>query len=117
MIKKHMLQVEIDLSKVEVQVDDEHTNNIVIDKDKNLGIIMKYPTIDSVDTSKNVKGMKTEQLFDMIAGCMHEIYDGDKVHSAKDYSKEELNKFLESLDRKSFDKINVDFLKLCTIKT
>ena len=40
------MRVEIDLSEVEVQVDDTHTNNIVIDKDRNFGIIMKYTSID-----------------------------------------------------------------------
>ena len=97
-------EVEIDLTKVNVQVDDDHTNNIVIDEEKNIGIIMKYPTIDSVDTSKTLKGMRTEQLFDMIATCMHEIYEGDKVHNVKDYSKDELHKFLESVDGKTFEK-------------
>jgi hypothetical protein len=33
--KKTYAPVEIDLSKVEVQVDETHTNNIVIDKEKN----------------------------------------------------------------------------------
>ena len=109
-------EVEIDLSKVEVQVDDDHTNNILIDKEKNVGIIMKYPTVDSVDTSKNVQGLKTEQLFDMIATCMHEIYEGEKVHNVKDYSKEDLHKFLEGLDKQSFDKINRFFETMPQLK-
>jgi len=109
-------EVEIDLSKVEVQVDEGHTNNIVVDKEKNVGIIMKYPTVDSVDTSKNVKGLKTEQLFDMITTCMHEIYEGEKVHNVNDYSKEDLHKFLEGLDKQSFDKINKFFETMPQLK-
>jgi hypothetical protein len=100
---------DIDLSKVEVQVDEKHTNNIVIDEVKKIGMIMKYPTIDTVDPKKNVKGMRTEQVFDMIAGCVHSIYEGDKNHSVSDYTKEDLHKFIESLDRKSFDKLNSFF--------
>ena len=114
--KKTYGEVEIDLTKVNVQVDDDHTNNIVIDEEKNIGIIMKYPTIDSVDTSKTLKGMRTEQLFDMIATCMHEIYEGDKVHNVKDYSKEELHKFLESVDGKTFEKINKFFESMPQLK-
>ena len=109
-------EVEIDLSKVEVQVDEGHTNNIVVDKEKNVGIIMKYPTVDSVDTSKNVKGLKTEQLFDMIKTCMHEIYEGEKEHNVNDYSKEDLHKFLEGLDKQSFDKINKFFETMPQLK-
>jgi len=114
--KKTYADVEIDLSKVEVQVDDTHTNNIVIDKDRNFGIIMKYPTIDSVEPETNLKNVRTEKLFEMIANCMHEIYDGETVHSMSDYSKEETNKFLESLDRKTFDKINVFFESMPQLK-
>ncbi len=97
----------IDLSKVEVQVDDEHTNEIkVSDKIK---IIMKYPTIDTVDPKLSVEGMKTQQVFDMITGCIHSITDGDKEHFVKDYTKEDLNKFIENLDRAAFDKLNKFF--------
>ena len=105
--KETYVTKEVDLSKVEVQVDDAHTNEIQVnDKVK---IIMKYPTIDTVDPKLNIKGMRTQQVFDMIAGCIHSIYDGEKQHSTSDYSKEELDKFLESLDRKSFDKLNKFF--------
>ena len=105
--KETYVTKEIDLSKVDVQVDDEHTNEIKI-SDK-IKMIMKYPTIDTVDPKTNVKGMKTQQVFDMITGCIHSIIDGEKEHFVKDYTKDELNKFIESLDRKSFDNLNKFF--------
>ena len=70
---------------------------------------MKYPTIDSVDTNVNAKSLKTEALFSMIANCIATIVDGEEQHQVKDYSKEELNSFLGSLNRKTFDKINKFF--------
>ena len=105
--KETYVNEEIDLSKIEVQVDDEHSNELQI-SDK-LKIVMKYPTIDTVDPNLNVKGMKTKQLFGMIAGCIHSIYDGETQHNVKDYTREDLDKFLENLDRKAFDKINKFF--------
>ena len=105
--KETYVNKEIDLSKVDVQVDDGHTNELQLN-DK-LKIIMSYPTIDTVDPNLNVKGMRTKQLFEMIAGCIHSIYDGETQHNVKDYSRDELNKFLENLDRQSFDKINKFF--------
>lgn len=104
--KETYVTKEIDLTKVEVEVDEKHTNNIVIDEDKKIGLIMRYPTIDTVDPKKNVKGQRTEQVFDMIANCIHQIYEGEKTHSVSDYSKEDLHKFIENLDRKAFDKLN-----------
>jgi hypothetical protein len=105
--KKTYAEVEVDLSKVEVHVDEKHTNNIVIDEKKKIGIIMSYPTINTVDP-ENVgkKGMKTQQMFDMLANTVHQVYEGDKIHAAGDYTKDELDKFLESLDNKAFKKIN-----------
>ena len=105
--KETYVTKDIDLSKVEVQVDDNHSNEIMIN-DK-IKMIMKYPTIDTVDPKLNVRSMKTQQVFDMITGCIHSIYDGEKEHNVIDYSKDELNKFIENLDRKAFDKLNKFF--------
>ena len=97
----------IDLSKVDVEVDDKHSNEITVND--NVKIIMKYPTIDTVDPKLSVSGMKTKQVFDMITSCIHSIIEGEKEHNVKDYSSEDLNKFIESLDRKAFDKLNKFF--------
>ena len=115
--KKTYAEVEVDLSKVEVHVDEKHTNNIVIDEKKKIGIIMSYPTINTVDP-ENVgkKGMKTQQMFDMLANTVHQVYEGDKIHAAGDYTKEELNKFLESLDNVAFKKINEFFDSMPKLK-
>ena len=103
---KTYAEVEVDLSKVEVHVDEDHTNKIVIDEKKNIGIIMSYPTINSIDPTVDVKGMKTKQMFDLLVNSIYQIYEGDKIHTPSDYSKEELNKFIESLDSKAFQNIN-----------
>ena len=50
--------------------------------------------------------MKTTQLFDMLANTIYQVYEGEKIYAAADYSKEELHKFIESLDAKSYKKIN-----------
>ena len=99
--------VEVDLSKVEVQVDDEHSNTIQIN-DK-IKMIMKYPTLDTFDPTIDASKLKTEQLFDIIANTVYEIYDGETVHKASDYSKEEMNKFLDSLTSDHFAKIQKFF--------
>ena len=45
----------------------------------------------------------------MIAGSVYEIYDGETVHKASDYSKEEMKKFIESLTSDHFSKIQTFF--------
>ena len=103
--KKDYAEVELDLSKVDVQVDDEHNNKIMVDEDKKIGVLMKYPTLASVDPTKDYSKQNTKALFNVIGEGIYQIFEGDKVHMAKDYTKEELDKFVESLDSKSFKKI------------
>ena len=95
--KKTYAPVEVDLSKVEVQVDDK------------VKIIMKYPTIDSFDPQVDATTLKTQQLFDVIAGTIHEIYEGETLHKASDYSKEDMNKFIEGLSSVHFQKVQEFF--------
>ena len=105
--KETYANIELDLSKVEVQVDDEHSNQISInDKVK---MIMRYPTIDTFDPSVDATKLKTQQLFDIIANTVYEIYDGETVHKASDYSKDEMNAFIESLTSDHFAKIQKFF--------
>ena len=105
--KETYANVELDLSTVEVQVDEKHTNEIQInDKVK---MIMKYPTIDSFDPSVDASKLGTEKLFEMISGTIYEIYDGEIVHKASDYSKKEMNDFIESLSSEQFGKIQKFF--------
>ena len=104
--KKDYAEVEVDLSTVDVHVDEEHNNKIMIDEDKNIGVLLKYPTINSVDPTKDYsKGADTKTLFKVISDGIYQIFEGEQMHMAKDYTREELDKFVESLDSKSFKKI------------
>ena len=103
--KKTYADIEIDLSKVEVQVDDSHTNNIVIDENKKIGMIMKYPTLGSVDPSMDFTKEQTNKIFQLIGNSIYQVYEGDKIYNTTDYTKEELNKFIESLSTKAFGDI------------
>ena len=102
--KKTYADVNVDLTKVDVQVDDEHTNKIQVND--SVSLLMKYPTINSVDPTKDYsKGADTSTLFKVISDGIYQIFEGEKVHLAKDYTREELDKFVESLDSKSFKSI------------
>ena len=102
--KKTYVDVDIDLSKIDVQVDDSHTNNIVIDEAKKIGMVMKYPTLGSIDPTTDFND-QSKIMFDMIGKSIYQIYEGEKVYNATDYKKEELDKFVEGLDSKTFKKM------------
>jgi hypothetical protein len=103
--KKTYADVEVDLSTVDVHVDDEHRNTIVVDEDKKISVLMKYPTLASVDPTKDYSKQDTKALFSVISDGIYQIIEGETIHQAKDYTKEELDKFIESISSASFKKI------------
>jgi len=102
--KETYADVDIDLSKIDVQVDDKHTNNILIDDEKKLGIIMKYPTLNSMNENIDKK-LDSKVIFDVLRKSIYEIYQGEKTFKASDYSEDELQQFIDSLDSKTFKKV------------
>tara|TARA_Y100000356_G_C11185008_1_gene248930 strand:- start:2 stop:736 length:735 start_codon:yes stop_codon:yes gene_type:complete len=106
--KSTYAEVEIDLSKIEVQVDDEHTNKVVIDEQRQLGVVLKYPTMAMVsrDTLKNAD---YDTVFDLMLSCVHEIFEGEKIYPGVDTTKDEMKEFFEKLPQGAFDKIRKFF--------
>ena len=107
--KETYADVEVDLTKVNVQVDDEHTNNVLIDDDRKLGIVFNYPTLGLTKAGFNIDSTDIDTLFDIMTASIDNIYEGEKIYPAKDSTKEELKKFLEGLPQKSFVKIKTFF--------
>jgi hypothetical protein len=107
--KKTYVDAEIDLTKVEVQVDDKHSNRIIIDKNKNLGIVLRYPTINNISLGENVNRFKIEDMFKILIECIDHIFEGEKIYPAKDITKKDLQDFLESLPQDSFNEIKTFF--------
>jgi len=109
---KTKVDIELDLTKVEVQVEDNHTNDIMVDEDRKLGVIFKYPSLSMLDTSNitDAENMKTKDLFKLIIDCIDHIYEGEKIYPAKDSTQKELQDFIESLQSTQFEKMQ-DFFK------
>ena len=94
--------VELDLGSVNVQVDDEHTNKVVIDEKRNLGIVLNYPSLGITKAGFDVNKTDTETMFKVIANCIDHIYEGDKIYPAKDSTEKELVDFIENITQKAF---------------
>jgi hypothetical protein len=87
---KTYADAEVDLSKIEVYVDDDHSNNIVVDESRKLGVVLKYPTLRDIDGDTLTGDINIEKTYKMIANSIEQIYEGDKVYLAKDSTKKEL---------------------------
>jgi len=102
---KTYADAEVDLSKIEVYVDDDHSNNIVLDEDRKLGVVLKYPTLRDIDGDTLTGDINIEKTYKMIANSIEQIYEGDKVYPAKDSTKKELDEFLENLTAEQMKKL------------
>jgi len=94
------VDVEIDLEKVDVQMDEDHTNIINLTED--IKLVMRYPCLK--DMSIFGEG-ETSSLFDMVKRCVHEIHDGDTVYNKVDISKKELDEFIDSMSTENFEQV------------
>ena len=106
--KKTYANVEVDLSKIEVQVDDDHTNKIELTDE--MGVIMKYPSIDSFSAA-GIAEITASNMLDVIVACIAQIYDkkGEEVYDAKDSTQKELIDFVEQLNTKQFQEVQKFF--------
>ena len=106
--KKTYIETEVNLTEVQVQVGDDHTNKIELTDD--MGMIMTYPTIDSFNDTV-IQNVNASNMLDVIASCVLQIYEknGEKVYQAKDQTKKELIEFIEQLNTKQFKKLQKFF--------
>ena len=107
--------LELDLSEVKVQVGDDHTNKIALDN--GMGMIMKYPTIDSFKDS-GIQDINATNMLEVIGACIQQIYEeeGKKTYDSKDQTKKELSEFIEQLSTKQFKDVQKFFETMPKLK-
>jgi len=99
--KETYVNIDIDLSEIMVQVDEGHNPKIELTDE--MGMIMTYPTIDSLSAT-GVTDITADNMLDVISACILQIYDkkGEEVFETKDQTKKEISEFVESLNTKQF---------------
>jgi hypothetical protein len=97
---------EVDLDEIEVTFNEEHDPNIKIND--TLGMIMKYPTIELLDSMK-INFQDPEAIFEIITNCIATIYDENNAYESSNYAQNEIYEFIESLPSKAFDDITKFF--------
>jgi len=106
--KETYVNIDIDLSEIMVQVDEGHNPKIELTDE--MGMIMTYPSIDSLSAT-GVTDITADNMLDVIGACVLQIYDkkGEEVFEAKDQTKKELSDFVESLNTKQFQEVQKFF--------
>ena len=112
---KTYAKVEVDLNEIEVRVTDAHTNKIELSDE--MGVIMKYPTVDSFVENK-IDDISPANMLDVIITCIDKIYDkkGEEVYDAKDSTKQELIDFVEQMNTTQFADVQKFFDTMPSLK-
>ena len=103
------VKVNINLDEIQIEKNEDHNNKIRLDDQ--LMMEMKYPSLD--EFIKNNFDFKNEnaldQSFQLIASCIDKIYNEEEVWAAADFSKKEVNDFLEQMNSSQFKEIETFF--------
>jgi len=106
--KETYVNVDIDLSEIMVQVDEGHNPKIELTDE--MGMIMRYPSIDTLNAT-GISSINASNMLDVIGTCILQIYDkkGEEVFETKDQTKKEVSEFVESLNTKQFKEVQKFF--------
>lgn len=101
--------VMINLMDVEVKKPEGHTNKIMLTD--TMGMIMKYPSVNQfIDITLLNKSLDdTDELFEMIADCVDQVFEGEEVWDSSDLKKSEILTFIEKMTQKQFGELEKFF--------
>jgi len=97
------VEMSIDIDSIKVQKSKEHTNIIKLDDD--LSMKLKYPSLDQfVENNFEVNDNMSDvsKSLNVITSCIDVVYDSEESWNASDFSKKELDEFLDQLNTKQF---------------
>ena len=98
------VEAAINIENVEIFKPEGHSTKIMFDD--TTGLIMKYPSMQQfIDREFLQKEIKTEEIYDFIAGSIDQIFDGDEVYDSTTTTKKEFRTFVDGLTTKQFEKI------------
>lgn len=101
----HMNPVEVNIDQIEIS--GNPTLEETIQLTDTIGVTVKAPTVERTETL--LKGSQISSEIDLvislIIASIVSIYDAEKVYPAVDSTPEELNEFIDSLNKEQFSKL------------
>ena len=107
--KKTQVPTAINIDSIKVQIDKDHSRDIVLDDQYTLR--MKYPSLDEFikNNFSNIGDINVDDTFDLIASCIEQVYSEEESFAAADCTKKELSQFIEQMNSSQFKKIEQFF--------
>jgi hypothetical protein len=102
-VEEAKVKITIDLTKLEVEQDPDHTKKIPLFDD--VGVVMKYPSLDNAKKLSTIREDDVEAIFKQTIESIDYIYDSKEIYYAKEQSAEELETFVNNLTDDQFQGI------------
>ena len=103
--EKTEVTVSVPLGDVGVDIPEEH--NAKIQLDENVGVVMKYPSLDIFIKQNLSENPDIEDIFELAATCIGQVFDKEEVYDS--FTKVEALEFLENLNAEQFQKVQKFF--------
>jgi hypothetical protein len=100
---KTVVDVSINLDDINVFKPEGHSNKIMLNEDT--GLIMKYPGVDQFInlTLLNKDLSDTSEIFELVAKCVDQVFQGEEVWETSDMKLKEVVEFLEGMTQQQFE--------------
>jgi hypothetical protein len=74
---------------------------------------MKYPSIDTfVKLNFTGDNITVDNIFELASTCIDQVYEDEEVYDLKNFTKKEVNEFLESMKSDQFLKLQNFFAEM-----
>ncbi len=94
----------INIDDIEVFKPEGHSTKIELTDE--MGLVMKYPSMQRfIELDFLQKDLDTEEVFELIAESIDQIYDGEEVFDSTTTTKKEFRTFVDGLTSKQFEAI------------
>lgn len=106
---KTVVDVSINLDDINVFKPEGHTNKIMLNEDT--GLVMKYPGVDQFInlTLLNKDLSDTSEIFELVAKCVDQVFQGEEVWETSDMKLQEVVDFLEGMTQQQFELVQKFF--------
>ena len=104
---KEKIKLVLNLENVKVHRDENHTNRIPIDDTWTL--FLKYPTIDDFADILKKNELSPEKSYEILISSIDKLVSNDEVHNFKDFTKKQVDEFIDSLHADVTKKIKTFF--------
>lgn len=101
--EKAVALVGINLEDAKVEKFEGHINPIPLFD--NVGVKMKYPTIEVLKQIETADDNNPDELIDLILSCIDYVYDDEEMFPIKEQSRKDAVDFIENLTAAQFEKI------------